>query len=674
MPVLSPSGMSGEAGPRRQQHRDLGLAAAADQAAHDLEGRIGVAAVVGLAPQATSGDCTVATHSCAVAGEEQTRSAVNAAKPVVLRSMTIPKCSVNLPSMTQDSSTYWKKSRVEVRAAGFDPDRAAQANAVVTIASAWTNAHRCNNRVRAITDLLVDLIAARGGQGLVVGAPAVSDALTQGTPTAGYSLVSRDVAADCFEIGHYAHHGDAMIVISGCDKTGAAALMPLARTNAFGLVLYPGTSSPGKVDFGSPAMEKWAKKGTNLTIMDWAEGRAAREAGRITAEEMDALERNVLPGSGTCGAMFTANTMSTIAEAIGMMLPHGASHPADRGAAGGIHEDVAAQARASVDALYRLMEKNIRPRDIMTERAFENAITTVYAMGGSTNMYLHLLAIAREAQLPIGIERIQAVGERVPLLANLQPHGPYAMTSLHAVGGVPIVMKELLEAGFLHGDVMTVTGKTLAENLAGVPTLDRISHQDIVRPVKNPIAPPNNHISVLKGNLAPESCLLKLSGKTLEKGVFRGTARVFDSEADTMKAIRAGEIVPGTVIVVRNVGPVGGPGMPEMVMLTIQLQGRGLGEDVALITDGRFSGVSHGILIGHISPEAAKGGPIAAVRDGDTIVIDPRKRTLDLDLPPAEIAARMAAWKAPDPARVAPGSVHHKYVRLVSSAHHGCVV
>jgi dihydroxy-acid dehydratase len=288
-------------------------------------------------------------------------------------------------------------------------------------------------------------------------------------------------------------------------------------------------------------------------------------------------------------------------------------------------------------------------------------------------MYLHLLAIAREAQVPIGIERIQAIGEKVPLLANLQPHGPYAMTSLHAIGGVPIVMKELLEAGFLHGDVMTVTAKTLAENLADVPTLDQLASQDIVRPVKDPIAPPNNHISVLKGNLAPESCLLKLSGKTLEKGEFRGTARVFESEADTMKAIRAGEIVPGTVIVVRNVGPVGGPGMPEMVMLTIQLQGRGLGEDVALITDGRFSGVSHGILIGHISPEAAKGGPIAAVRDGDTIVIDPRKRTLDLELPDAEIARRMAACKPAEPS-VRPGSVHHKYVRLVSSAHYGCVV
>jgi dihydroxy-acid dehydratase len=572
--------------------------------------------------------------------------------------------------MSQDSPIYWKKSRVELRAAGFDPDKAADTNAIVTIASAWTNAHRCNNRVRTVTDLLVDLIAERGGQGLVVGAPAVSDALTQGTPTAGYSLVSRDLAADCFEVGHYAHHGEAMIVISGCDKTGAAALMPLARTNAFGLVLYPGTSSPGQVPF-----EPWASKGNNLTIMDYAEGRAAQEAGRISAQELLELERSVMPGSGTCGAMFTANTMSTVAESIGMMLPRGASHPADFDAKSDIHPDVRAQARASVEALYRLMAAGIRPRDIMTEKAFENAITTVYAMGGSTNVYLHLLAIAREAQVPITIERIQAVGERVPLIANLQPHGRYAMVSLHQLGGVPVIMKELLRHGLLHGDVMTVTGRTLAENLADVPTLEQLGDQDLVRPVSRPLAAPNNHISVLKGNIAPQSCVLKLSGKTLEKGVFRGTARVFDSEAATMAAIRAGEIVPGTVVVVRNVGPVGGPGMPEMVMLTIQLQGRGLGEDVALITDGRFSGVSHGILIGHISPEAARGGPIAAVRDGDTIVIDPGARTVHLEASDEEIARRMAEWRAPDLSdRVRPGSVHDKYIRLVSSAHHGCVL
>ncbi len=572
--------------------------------------------------------------------------------------------------MTQDSSIFWKRSRVELRAAGFDPDRAGNVRAVVTIAAAWTNAHRCNNRVRELADLLTTLVDQHGGQGLVVGAPAVSDALTQGTPTAGYSLVSRDTVADCFEIGHHAHHGDAMLVISGCDKTGAAALMPLARTNAFGLVLYPGTSSPGRV-----SVQPWAGKGNNLTILDYAEARAAHEAGRIPVDAFLEVERNVMPGSGTCGAMFTANTMSTIAEAIGMMLPRGASHAADYQAGSPVHDDVRTQARASVDALFRLIEAGIRPRDIMTERAFENAIATAYAMGGSTNMYLHLLAVAREAQVPVTIERIQAVGERIPLIANLQPHGPYAMAALHAVGGVPVVMKELLRQGLLHGDVMTVTGRTLAENLADVPAIEALGEQDVVFPVSRPIAAPNHHISVLKGNIAPESCVLKLSGKTLAKGVFRGTARVFESEADTMAAIRAGEIVPGTVVVVRNVGPVGGPGMPEMVMLTIQLQGRGLGEDVALITDGRFSGVSHGILIGHISPEAARGGPIAAVRDGDTIVIDPDKRTLDVELPDEEIARRMADWQPPQrTGAIRPGSVHDKYVRLVSSAHHGCVL
>jgi dihydroxy-acid dehydratase len=572
--------------------------------------------------------------------------------------------------MMQDNSAYWKKSRVEIRAAGFDPDQAAQATAVVTIAAAYTNAHRCNNRVRRIGDVLIELIAERGGQGLLVGAPAVSDALTQGTPTAGYSLVSRDVVADCFEIGHYAHHGDAMIVISGCDKTGAAALMPLARTNAYGMVLYPGTSSPGQVNFGP-----WATKGPNLTIMDYAEGRAAHEAGRITDEEMSELERNILPGSGTCGAMFTANTMSTLAESIGMMLPRGASHPADYGVTSDIHHDVFAQASASVDALYRIIEAGIRPRDIMTERAFENAITTIYAMGGSTNMYLHVLAIARSAQIPLTIERIQQIGERVPLLANLQPHGRYAMTALHAIGGVPIVMKELLRHGLLHGEVMTVTGKTLEENLAAVPSLEQLDAQDIVLPVTSPMAPPNNHITVLTGNLAPESCVLKLSGKTLENGTFSGPARVFETEAETMAALRADDIAPGTVIVVRNVGPVGAPGMPEMIMLTVQLQGRGLADSVALVTDGRFSGVSHGILIGHISPEAARGGPIAAVRDGDIIVIDLAARTLNLAATDEEIARRMAAWSAPDLSdRVQPGSVLDKYVRLVSSAHYGCVL
>jgi len=336
---------------------------------------------------------------------------------------------------------------------------------------------------------------------------------------------------------------------------------------------------------------------------------------------------------------------------------------------------VKAQVRASVDALYALIAKGLRPRDIMTVKAFENAIATAYAMGGSTNMYLHLLAIAREAGVPLTVERIHEVGARVPLIGNLQPHGPYAMVSLHKIGGVPVVMRELLEHGLLHGDALTVTGRTVAENLREAPRLAALGEQDIVRPVSRPVAPPGNHISVLKGNLAPESCVLKLSGKTLAGGAFRGRARVFESESDALAAIRANAIAPGDVVVVRNVGPAGAPGMPEMVHLTLQLQGRGLGKDVALITDGRFSGVSHGILVGHISPEAARGGPIGIVEEGDTIVIDPRARTLDLAVDAAEIARRMTARKPrarAEPLR--PGSVLEKYARMVSSAHYGCVL
>lgn len=493
--------------------------------------------------------------------------------------------------------------------------------------------------------------------------------MTQGTENAGYSLVSRDLMADCIETGHYAHHANAMIVVSGCDKTGAAALMPLPRTNAFGLVVYPGTSSPGKVDF-----KPWATKGNNLTIMDYVEASAAHEAGRITEAELTSLQRCVMPGSGTCGAMFTANTMTTIAEAIGMMLPKGASHAADYDAESDVHDDVKHQAKASVKALYRLIRKGIRPRDIMVREAFENAIATAYAMGGSTNLFLHVLAIAREADVPLSIEDIHRIGANVPIIANLQPHGTYAMISLHQVGGVPVVMKALLAAGMLHGDVMTVTGKTLTENLADVALPQDLPEQDVIYPVARPFAVPGNHISVLSGSLAPESCVLKLSGMTLEAGEFRGPAKIFESEKAAMVAIRDGGVVAGDVVVVRNVGPVGAPGMPEMVHLTIQLQGRGLGKDVALITDGRFSGVSHGILVGHICPEGAKGGPIAAARNGDIIAINPKTRRLNLEITTDELKSRMASLGTSVLSEVPTGSVLSKYRRLVSSARYGCVL
>ncbi len=403
--------------------------------------------------------------------------------------------------------------------------------------------------------------------------------------------------------------------------------------------------------------------------------RCNNRVGQIGEEELAEIERNVMPSSGTCGAMFTANTMSTITEALGMMLAKGASQPADYDSASDIHDDVKAHISASVDALLGLAEKGLRPRDIMTMAAFENAIATAYAMGGSTNMYLHLLAIAREADVPLTVEHIQEIGERVPLIANLQPHGPYSMASLHSLGGVPVVMKELLDNGYLHGDVITVIGKTLAENLENTPTLSHLGEQDVVLPASRPIAPANNHISVLKGNLAPESCVLKLGGKTLDDGKFTGVAKVFDNEADAMKAIGDGSIVAGDVVVVRYVGPAGAPGMPEMVFLTTRLQGRGLGKTVALITDGRFSGISRDILVGHVSPEAARGGPIAAVQDGDEIVIDPVSHTLDVRLDENEMALRMAAIKDPrDPGKARPGSVLDKYARLVSSAHRGCVL
>lgn len=571
--------------------------------------------------------------------------------------------------MGQDTTAYYRRNVVELRAAGFEPAQFAD-GPIVTIAAPHTNAHRCNNRVERIAALLADEIATRGGQGLIVGTPAVSDALTQGTPNAGFSLVSRDLIADAIEVGHRAQHANATIVISGCDKVGAAAMMPLARMNDVGIVIYPGTSSPGCVD-----IEPWAAKGNNLTILDWAEARAAHRAERITAEEFLKVESSIMPGSGTCGAMFTANTMSTITEAMGMLLPGGASVPADVTAASDVHDDVRAMVTTTVDALFTALAAGIRPRDVMTMAAFENAITVAYAMGGSTNMYLHLLAIAREAGVPLTIEHIQAVGERVPLIANLQPHGPYAMVSLHHLGGVPIVMKELLGVGLLHGDAATINGKTVAENLSSVPTLEDLGDQDLVFPARSPIAAPNNHITVLTGNLAPQSCVLKLSGKTLDDSIFTGPARVFESEEATMQAIRSGEVEAGDVVVVRNVGPIGAPGMPEMVMLTVELQGRGLGKQVALITDGRFSGVSHGVLIGHVSPEAARGGPIAAVRDGDEITIDPTARTVEIAVDDEELNERMASWQPPDVTTVVrPGSVRHKYTRLVSSAHYGCVL
>ncbi len=526
----------------------------------------------------------------------------------------------------------------------------------IGVASSWNEVTPCNLPLDRLAKRSKEGVRAGGGFPLEFVTIAVSDGISMGHEGMRGSLVSREIIADSVECVMHSERFDGMVTFAGCDKSLPGMLMAAARLNLPSVFVYGGSILPGN------------HNGTVLDIVSVFEAVGACAAGAITEDELYDIERKACPGEGSCAGMFTANTMAAVGEALGMSLPGSASPAApDRR-----RDDFAYE---SGKAVVELLRRGIRPRDIMTKKAFENAIAVVNALGGSTNAVLHLLAIAYEAEVDLTLDDFNRVADRVPHIADLKPGGKFHMIDLDRVGGVPVVMKHLLDAGLLHGDVMTVTGKTLAENLQDVPTLESLGKQTVVLPISKPLAPPNNHISVLKGNLAPESCLLKLSGKTLAKGEFRGTARVFESEADTMQAIRAGDIVPGTVIVVRNVGPVGGPGMPEMVMLTIQLQGRGLAEEVALITDGRFSGVSHGILIGHISPEAARGGPIAAVRDGDLIVIDPIARTLNLAIPDEEIANRMKSWRAPDHAlRVRPGSVHDKYIRLVSTAHYGCVL
>ncbi|MFH7010302.1 dihydroxy-acid dehydratase [Flavobacterium sp. FlaQc-52] len=483
--------------------------------------------------------------------------------------------------------------------------------------------------------------------GLIFNTIGVSDGISNGTDGMRFSLVSRDVIADSIETVMGAQWYDSLIAIPGCDKNMPGALMAMGRVNRPAIMVYGGTIHSGK----------W--KGESLNIVSAFEALGKKFNNTISPEDYKGVIQNACPGAGACGGMYTANTMSSAIEALGMSLPYSSSNPA-------LSEEKKQECLDAGKAIRVLLEKDIKPKDIMTRKAFENAITLVAVLGGSTNAVMHLIAMAHSVDVEITLTDFQKISDKTPVLADLKPSGKYMMEDLHAVGGVPAVLKYLLKEGLIHGDCLTVTGKTVAENLANIPDLQ--DGQEVIHEIQKALKPTGN-IQILYGNLAAEGCVAKISGK--EGEYFQGTAVVFESEFDVIPGIQAGKVKPGDVVVIRYCGPKGGPGMPEMLKPTSAIIGAGLGNSVALITDGRFSGGSHGFVVGHITPEAYDGGGIALVNDGDLIAIDAVKNTIDLKISDAEFAARKASWIQP-PLKASKG-VLLKYARSVSSASTGCV-
>lgn len=525
---------------------------------------------------------------------------------------------------------------------------------LITVACPYTNATPCNAHIKDLGDIVSAEVEKSGGKSIIFGTPVVTDGETMGMEGMKYSLVSRELIADCIEMMHEAYAADGILTLSGCDKTIPAALIPLARNNSIGLTLYGGTILPGKLH------------GKDLTVVSIFEAVGAHSAGKIDDKELHDVECNSCPGNGACGGMYTANTMASAIEAMGMSIPGSSSHPAVD-----VHNKISKEKRQdcldSIKALFTLLKRGVRARDIMTREAFENAIVVAMALGGSTNAVLHLLSLAHEANVKLTLEDFDKISAKAPLIGDFKPFGKYVMQDLFKIGGVPMVMKVLLDAGLLHGDCLTVTGKTIKENLKDAPKFPK--NQDVIYAVNKPLAKPGNHIRILKGNLAPEGAVMKISGKELQE--HHGPARVFNTEEAAMQAILGGKIKKGDVIVVRYEGPKGGPGMREMLSPSAALMGAGLGKDVALITDGRFSGGTHGIMVGHMSPEAQVGGPIAFIKEGDLIKINLKTKTIDLAISQAEMKKRKAAWKAPK-LQYARG-VLAKYATLVSSASKGAV-
>ena len=519
--------------------------------------------------------------------------------------------------------------------------------AQVGIVSMGYDGNPCNMHLNDLAKDIKTGVWAVDLVGLIFNTIGVSDGISNGNDGMRFSLVSRDVIADSIETVMGAQWYDGMIAVPGCDKNMPGALMAMGRVNRPSIMVYGGSIHPGK----------W--KGEDLNIVSAFEALGKKFNNTITPEDFKGVIQNACPGAGACGGMYTANTMSSAIEALGMSLPYSSSNPA-------LSPEKKQECADAGKAIRILLEKDIKPRDIMTRKAFENAITIVAVLGGSTNAVMHLIAMAHSVGVDLTLKDFQDVSDKTPLLADLKPSGKYLMEDLHNVGGVPAVMKYLLKEGFLHGDCLTVTGKTIAENLAVVPDLN--DGQEVIHEIQKELKATGN-ILILYGNIASEGCVAKISGK--EGEFFEGTAVVYENEHDVIKGIRGGEVKPGNVVIIRYCGPKGGPGMPEMLKPTSAIMGAGLGSTVALITDGRFSGGSHGFVVGHVTPEAYDGGGIALIENGDVISIDAVKNTINMKISDEEFAKRKANWKKPE-SPIKQG-VLLKYMRSVSSASEGCV-
>jgi dihydroxy-acid dehydratase len=537
-------------------------------------------------------------------------------------------------------------SRAYMKGIGFDDD--ALSRPTIGIANTWTEAMPCNFHLRALAERVKDGVRAAGGTPMEFNTVAVSDGITMGTQGMKASLVSREVIADSIELMARGYQFDAIVALCACDKTIPGCAMALARLDVPSVLLYGGSIAPGH----------W--HGRDVTILDIFEAIGAHAAGDMSDEELHELEGVASPGAGACGGQFTANTMACAFEAIGISPGGSAMVPAEG-------DDKPTVAERVGELVIKVLVEDIRPSKVITKESLENAIACICASGGSTNGVLHMIALAHELGIELGVDDFERISRGTPLFADLKPGGRFVATDLYAAGGVPVILHRLEKAGLLHSDAITVTGQTIGEVAAGA---QEAPGQEVVLPVEKPLKPEGG-LAILRGNLAPDGSVVKVAGT--ERRAQTGPARVFESEEDCFRAVKDGQINPGDIVVIRNEGPVGGPGMREMLQVTAAIVGEGLGESVAMVTDGRFSGATRGLMIGHVAPEAAKGGPIAAIQEGDTVTVDIDARTLSVDLPDNVIAQRVAAYEVPSPPEGLDRGVMGKYAAVVSSASTGAV-